>query len=126
MQRRRISKTGPVSDAQRERDEVLRAKYAHRPTLKDLQASGDARDPVKQGEYLALMHFAASLKRFRELQNLSLADIATRTGIDKSAISRIENGLADNPTIATLERLARSVGKRIVIELEDDAPQRRK
>jgi DNA-binding XRE family transcriptional regulator len=126
MQRRRISKTGPVSDAQHQRDETLRAKYATRPTLKDLQASGDVRESIKQGEYLALMQFAASLKRFRESQNLSLADIATRTGIDKSAISRIENGVADNPTIATLERLARSVGKRIVIELEDDAPERRK
>ncbi len=75
---------------------------------------------MKQGEYLALMQFASSLKRCRESQELSLADLAQRSGIDRSAICRLENGLADNPTLATLERLARSVGKGIRIELEDN------
>jgi transcriptional regulator with XRE-family HTH domain len=79
---------------------------------------------MKHGEYLALMRFAHLLKETRASQKLSLADLAERTGIDRSAISRLENGLTENPTVATLERLARSVGKRLRIELEDEGSVR--
>jgi DNA-binding Xre family transcriptional regulator len=121
MQRHRLNKTEPVSELQKQRDRAVRAKFAHKPTSAELQASGEYLPTIKQGEYMALMQFAESLRRFRKLQNLSLAELANRSGIDKSAISRLENGQADNPTIGTLERLARSMGKRIRIEMEDDA-----
>lgn len=121
MKGNRITRTEPVSESQKKRDREIRAKYAHKPSLDQLSA--DEYGPtIKQGEYFALMRFFSLLKSIREGQNLSLADIAARTGMDKSAISRLESGLAENPTIATLERLARSVGKRIRIELEDDCP----
>jgi DNA-binding XRE family transcriptional regulator len=119
MKRNRITRTEPVSESQKKRDREIRAKYANKPSLDKLSAE-EFGPTIKQGEYLALMHFFSLLKSIRERQNLSLADIAARTGIDKSAISRLENGLTENPTIATLERLARSVGKRIRIELEDN------
>ncbi len=120
MKRHRLNRTEPASESQKERDRAIRAKYAGKPSSGELQATGQYNPTVKQGEYLALMHFAASLKRMREQQQLSLAELADRSGIDKSAISRLETGQADNPTIATLERLARSMGKRIKIEMEDD------
>jgi DNA-binding XRE family transcriptional regulator len=122
MQRHRLNRTELVSESQKERDRAIREKFAGKPSLADLQSSGEYYPTVKHGEYLALMHFAETLKRFRKMQQLSLSDLANRSGIDKSAISRLENGQADNPTIATLERLARSMGKRIKIELEDDCP----
>lgn len=59
------------------------------------------------------------LKRVREEQNLSLADVSSRSGIDRSAISRLENGLVENLTLGTLIKVAKSLGKRIRIELED-------
>lgn len=121
MQRNRITRTEPVSESQKKRDREIRARYANKPSLGKLNAE-EFGPTIKQGEYLALMRFFSLLKSTRENQNLSLADIAARTGMDKSAISRLENGLTENPTIGTLERLARSVGKRIRIELEDDCP----
>lgn len=61
------------------------------------------------------------LKAARESQGLSLADVRKRTGMDRSAISKLENGRRDNPTIDTLARYAAAVGKRLVLTLEDDA-----
>ena len=102
------------------RDRELRAKYQSRPTPAELTVSGAYTGPIKQGEYLALMHFAACIKARRQQLNISLTDLATRSGIDKSALSRLENGLAENPTLGTLERIARSLGTRLRLELEEN------
>lgn len=59
-----------------------------------------------------------TLKQTREAQGLSLADIRDRTGIERSALSRLENE-APNVTVRTLERYAEALGKRIVIEIAD-------
>jgi uncharacterized protein YcbX len=60
----------------------------------------------------------AALKSAREAQGLSLADIRDRTGIERSALSRLENAFP-NLTVRTLERYAEAVGKQIVIQVED-------
>ncbi len=52
----------------------------------------------------------AKLKKHRENRGLSLADIAKRSGIDRAAISRLENGVYVNPTVDTLYRYAEAVG----------------
>jgi len=59
-----------------------------------------------------------ALKEARAAQGLSLGDIGDRTGMAKSALSRIENEVP-NLTVKTLERYAEAVGKRIVITVED-------
>lgn len=48
-------------------------------------------------------------------QNLTQAQLAERTGIRQSNISRIENGTC-SPTIATLQQLASGMGKQLHIE----------
>jgi DNA-binding phage protein len=60
------------------------------------------------------------LKRERQSQGLSLADIQERTGIDRPNLSRLENEAAANPTIATLTRYAEALGKRLMIVLADN------
>jgi transcriptional regulator with XRE-family HTH domain len=55
----------------------------------------------------------------REQAGLSLTDVADRSGIDKAALSRLENGLYSNPTINTLARYAKAIGTRFVPVLED-------
>ena len=45
--------------------------------------------------------------------------MAERSGIDKASLSRLENGLYPNPTVNTLARYARAIGKRLVLDLED-------
>ncbi len=59
------------------------------------------------------------LKREREKQGLSLADLTRLTGMDRSAISKLENGQRENPTMDTLARYAEAVGKRLVVSLND-------
>jgi transcriptional regulator with XRE-family HTH domain len=50
---------------------------------------------------------------------MSLTQLAKATGIDKAALSRLESGLVDNPTISTLDRVAKALGKRLRLALED-------
>jgi len=111
------------SPKQIEEERRLRDKFQReRPSLGELVASGKYEPPVKLGEYLAHLHVAAQLKKLREVRGFSLAELASRSGIDKAAISRIENGLAGNPTLQTLERLAQALGRRLRIELTEDFP----
>ena len=51
----------------------------------------------------------------RKRNNLTQKELAERTGIDQSDISKIENGIA-NPTLAVLKRLAE--GMDMVLKLE--------
>ena len=59
------------------------------------------------------------LKAAREAQGLSLADVTARTGMDRSALSKLETGQRPNPTLETLVRYAEAVGKRLVVSLAD-------
>lgn len=69
----------------------------------------------------------AALRLERERQDLSLADLSARTGIDPTALSRLERGRG-NPTLATLERVAGALGQRVALRfvaLEGGAGDRR-
>jgi DNA-binding XRE family transcriptional regulator len=59
------------------------------------------------------------LKAAREDQGLSLADLTELTGMDRSALSKLETGQRPNPTVETLVRYAEAVGKRLVVSLAD-------
>lgn len=88
-----------------------------RPSLQALLASGDYTEPIPQSELVMILELAAELKKLRGKKRLSLADVAKRSGIDKAAISRIESGKNTNPTIGTLETIARSIGAQLRFEL---------
>ena len=60
-----------------------------------------------------------ALRAERQRLGLSLADIYERTGIDRAALSRLENNEDANPTLTTLERYAEALGKRMVVVLSD-------
>lgn len=59
------------------------------------------------------------LKAAREAKGLSLADLTELTGMDRSALSKLETGQRANPTVETLVRYAEAVGKRLVVSLAD-------
>ena len=61
----------------------------------------------------------AQLRTAREEKGMSLADLTERTGMDRSAISKLETGQRANPTVETLVRYAEAVGKRLVVSLAD-------
>jgi DNA-binding XRE family transcriptional regulator len=67
-----------------------------------------------------LQQVLAQLKAAREEKGLSLADLTERTGMDRSALSKLETGQRPNPTIETLVRYAEAVGKRLVVSLADE------
>ena len=59
------------------------------------------------------------LKAAREAKGLSLSDVTELTGMDRSALSKLETGQRANPTVETLVRYAEAVGKRLVVSLAD-------
>jgi ribosome-binding protein aMBF1 (putative translation factor) len=61
----------------------------------------------------ALWELLAALRLERERQGLTLADVAARTQIDSTTISKLENGRLPNPTYSTLRALARALGLRL-------------
>ena len=89
------------------------------PGPEELIASGAA---ARLG--LNVIHFPAQallqhLKAAREAAGLTLADLSARCGIDQPALSRLENGHTQNPTLDTLWRYAAAVGKRLVLSAEN-------
>jgi DNA-binding XRE family transcriptional regulator len=59
------------------------------------------------------------LKAAREAKGLSLSDLTELTGMDRSALSKLETGQRANPTVETLVRYAEAVGKRLIVTLSD-------
>ncbi len=91
--------------------EKIRKRFKdERPGLHDLLSSGDATEVVSQGEYMDLLTMLSELKKYRKRKAMSLADVGKRCGMDRAAISRLENGVYVNPTVDTLYRYAQAVG----------------
>lgn len=65
-----------------------------------------------------LVNALQDLKREREARGLSLAEIAKRTGIDKSRLSKLENDPHPNPTVLTLTRIAAAIGVRLRLQVD--------
>ena len=109
------------SATEKARFQAIRDRFqTARPSLEALVDSGDYSEPVKHGTMLDAMHIASLLKQARTEAQLSLSEVAKRCGLDRSAISRLENGVYDNTSINTLSRLAAAYGKRFRVELVDD------
>ena len=66
-----------------------------------------------------LQELCAQLKAAREEKGLSLGDLTELTGMDRSAISKLETGQRPNPTMDTLVRYAEAVDKHLVVRLGD-------
>jgi DNA-binding XRE family transcriptional regulator len=94
------------------------------PSPEELIASGEGKNFALIGEYRYLRKFLAEMKKVRERAGLSLAEVSSRCGIDKAALSRLENGQNPNPTLDTLWRYAAAVGKRLLLRTEDIASTR--
>ena len=76
-------------------------------------------DPEVKAEYDALepeYQFIRDMLACREELSISQQGLADLTGIDRSDISRIENGNA-NPSLKTMKRIASGLGKRLEIRI---------
>ena len=61
------------------------------------------------------------VRRLREQQGLSQAELARRMGTRQPAIARLEAGGVD-PTIETLERVSRALGVDLIVEFRPRQP----
>ena len=83
----------------------LKEKYLQNP---EVLAEYDALDPEYQ--------FIRAMIECRNEKSLSQQGLADLTGIDRSDISRLENGNA-NPSLRTMKRIADGLGKKLEIRL---------
>ena len=106
-----------ATDAERARHTKIREQIA--VELPDIKLRAKQRLSLLKKEGTPLRQVLAALRAERKRQGLSLADINERTGIDRAALSRLENNEDANPTLATLERYAEAVGKQMVVLLSE-------
>ena len=104
---------------ERERHAKVREQIADE--LPEIRKRAKERLALLKREGTPLRQVLSALRAERERQGLSLADINERTGIDRAALSRLENNEDANPTLATLERYAEAVGKQMVVLLSESA-----
>jgi len=108
------------TEEEKARLKAVRERFQReKPNSEQLVASGEYNPPIRQGEYWELMQAAAALKKAREAAGMSLREVAEKMAIDAAALSRLENGVNDTPTIDTLFRYANSLGKQIVVQIVD-------
>jgi ribosome-binding protein aMBF1 (putative translation factor) len=117
----RIHRPRMQTPEQEAAEQAIRKRFQQeKPTLQALVNRGDIRQVFTMGEYWELRKTFAALKALREQEGLSISDLAERTGFDRAMISRLENGQMDNPTVATVTRYAKALGKRVVVSLVDE------
>ncbi len=59
------------------------------------------------------------LKEIREAKGMNLRDVQDLTGIDASALSKLERGERENFTVDTLVRYAQALGKQVEVSVSD-------
>ncbi len=110
---KRITRNGKLTPEEAAKYKAIREQIAQE--LPDLI--------VRHHERLAsldqLHELLMELKAAREAKGLSLSDLTELTGMDRSALSKLETGQRTNPTVETLVRYAEAVGKRLVVSLAD-------
>jgi predicted transcriptional regulator len=109
-----------------ERDRPLTPEEAAKYRKVRSQIAGElpeliARHEERMASLDQLEKLCAQLKAAREAKGLSLADVTELTGMDRSALSKLETGQRVNPTVETLVRYAEAVGMRLVVSLTDAA-----
>lgn len=115
---KRSVRPNPKTLAERAEEFALREYYQReKPGPQD---HGEA--PVARAQ-IAVRALVLRLKFLRQELGLSLAAVARRSGLDKAALCRLENGSPVNPTSETLWRYAWGLGQLPRLEL-DPVPEK--
>lgn len=110
---KRITRDRPLTSEEASKYNVIRRQIADE--LPDLIG----RHHERLATLDQLQELFLQMKAAREAKGLSLAEVTELTGMDRSAISKLETGQRPNPTVDTLVRYAEAVGKRLVVSLAD-------
>jgi DNA-binding XRE family transcriptional regulator len=108
---KRITRNGRLTPGEGAKYKAIRGQVAQE--LPDLIA----RHHKRMATLDQLHELLLQLKAAREAKGLSLSDLTEITGMDRSALSKLETGQRANPTVETLVRYAEAVGKRLVVSL---------
>jgi ribosome-binding protein aMBF1 (putative translation factor) len=60
-----------------------------------------------------MLSFAAAIRSERVAQGLSIQQLADMAGLDAGVLARFESGQSFNPTVATLCRIVRALGREL-------------
>ena len=96
-----------------------------KPTLEEVLRRTGQSEAMPLGEYLRAQELLSALRREKEQQQVTLAELARRTGCDPAVLSRLFTGRQANTTLATIARIANALGKEVVHNLRDLAGQER-
>ncbi len=119
MKSQRVQKDMNWTASDKARHAAIRERFKNEPSIDHLVASGElSGEPIPLGIYLSIHQALAALKKVREAAGLSLSEVAERSGIERAALSRLENAQHANPTVNTLCRYAQALGMRWVWSLE--------
>ena len=113
MAMKRITRNRRITPEEAAKYKALREQVA--AELPDLIA----RHHERMATLDQLQELLVQLKAAREAKGLSLSDLTQLTGMDRSALSKLETRQRANPTVETLVRYAEAVGKRLVVSLAD-------
>ena len=124
MARQRMYRETPRTPEEVERDREIRERIqATKPTIEQMEAQGAVFLPL--GDVLALHAIGVRLRAEREKQRLPQSEVARRAGMDEPALSRIETGKNPNPTIDTLKRIEKALGKDVTLVIHDQQETQR-
>lgn len=108
--RKTASPPADVLAAARQRAATTRRQLEHKPGPSELLTSQELDDAAPF--YLVLRGYIQQLKGAREAAGLTLADVASRSGLAVETLSRLETGALTNPTWKTLGAYAAALGLR--------------
>lgn len=74
--------------------------------------------------YHDALKIGMQIRELRETAGLTQKALAERLGVSQQVIARLESGEADNPTVTTLERIAKATGHRLRFRFERTRTQR--
>src|SRR5262245_31837148 len=117
MAKRVFRKREQTPEQEAQERKVRDSFQGKRISLSELLAAGEFTTPMLQSDYLELqLACRERLRSLREAAGLSLTEMAQRTGMDRAAINKLENGVHSNPTISTINRYLQALGKKIVVQ----------
>lgn len=90
-----------------------------RPTLFREWLNGELKTPARRRSFdkeLSRARLAVRIAELRREKGLTQGDLARRLRTTQQAVSDIETFKHSNVTLLTLERLARALGRRLVVD----------
>jgi len=78
-------------------------------------------DTISNADARSMLKFIAELKRQREAQGLTVQELADRAAVGVDVLNRFEAAHSFNPTISILFRIARALGRPLVVALDQDS-----